>query len=116
MVRAYLFKCLRRRVLEKIREEKKLKTSRDKWLYHVDIQFSPVDLEIQKNHKGATNKSLLKALNILPWRQREAIYLRYYNGLSTREIAEIMGVANQTVLNTLHQALKKLRTSNISKI
>jgi RNA polymerase sigma factor (sigma-70 family) len=116
MVRAYLFKSLRRRVLEKIREEKKMKTSRDKWLYHLDIQFSSSDIEIQKNHKGETNKLLLNALNILPWRQREAIYLRYYNCLSTREIAEIMGVANQTVLNTLHQALKKLRTSNISKI
>jgi RNA polymerase sigma factor (sigma-70 family) len=115
MVRAYLFKSIRRRVLEKIRAERKLKSSRKKWFYHIDLQFSPSDLAVQKNQLRTTNESLSNALNILPWRQREAIYLRYYNGLNTREIAEIMGVANQTVLNTLCQALKKLRTSNISK-
>ena len=108
-VRAYLFKALRRRILEKIKREKRLKSSNALAMNRSEIYFSSED--ISWNAQGDSNPGtiLLKALNSLPWRQREAVYLRYYNGLSTKEIAEIMGAANQTVLNTLYQALKNLR-------
>ncbi len=108
-VKAYLFKALRRRILEKSKQEQRLKNE-EKILFRVNIQFSPQDLNIQNDEIQARHSTLLDALNGLAWRQRESIYLRYFNGLNTREIAEIMGITNQTVLNTLYQALKKLRS------
>ena len=110
LVRAYLFKSLRRRVLECLKKEQRLKELHERSPDHIDLRFSDDDLDFKELHANNCKKVFLEALNRLPWRQREAIYLRYYNGLSTSEIAEIMNAANQTVLNTLYQALKKLRT------
>jgi RNA polymerase sigma factor (sigma-70 family) len=48
-------------------------------------------------------------LNSLGERQKEIVYLRYYSGLNSKEIAEMLGVSNQTVRNTLCTALVKIR-------
>lgn len=70
---------------------------------------------MQEEGQQQIQQALTQALNALSWRQKEAVYLRYYNGLRTKEIAEIMGVANQTILNTLYQALKKIRKNKALK-
>ena len=49
------------------------------------------------------------AINKLPDRQKEAVYLRYYNNLSGQEIAEIMNINHQSVRSTLAKALNNLR-------
>jgi RNA polymerase sigma factor (sigma-70 family) len=93
-----------------MKQEKKLAKVSEETQQRVEVEFCIEDLIISRELKEKTQRVFLVALNQLPWRQREAVYLRYYNGLNTREIAEIMGVAQQTILNTLYQALKKLRT------
>jgi RNA polymerase sigma factor (sigma-70 family) len=108
-VKAYLFTALRRRVLEKITKERRRKTLDRESLSAPDIQFSSEDFSFQTESQDKLRQGLAEVLNQLPWRQREAIYLRYYNSLSTREISEIMGVSKQTILNTLYQAMKKIR-------
>jgi len=113
--KAYLFSALRRRVLEKVKSERKLKKSEVQLFERTDIQFSVDEISFLNEPHGCKIEALQQSLNNLPWRQREAIYLRYYNALSTNEIAEVMGAANQTILNTLYQALKKLRKSLSAK-
>lgn len=108
-VKAYLFKALRNRLLRHLRVSSKRRNTESRWLERIDIRFSDSDLQSSEKEQSRTRELLLEALNGLSWRQRETIYLRYYNGLKTKEIAEIMGMANQTVLNTLYQALKKIR-------
>lgn len=108
-VKAYLFSSLRRRILEKIKKNRKIQSFEVEISNRTDIQFTPNEIVILESEQNF-NMKIISALNSLPWRQREAIYLRYYNGLSTKEIAEIMGAANQTILNTLYQALKKMRS------
>ena len=108
-VKAYLFRSLRRRMIEKLSRERRQKEAGRELPTLTDIQFSSEDLRVQEENQRHIQQALALALNELPWRQREAIYLRYFNGLRTKEIAEIMGVANQTILNTLYQALKKIR-------
>lgn len=109
LVRAYLTRSLRRRVLVTISKEKRLREWHQNNIAQVDLHFSIEDLHIELKQSALQNE-VIRVLNQLPWRQREAIYLRYYNGLSTKEISMIMGVANQTILNMLYQGLKKLRT------
>ena len=48
------------------------------------------------------------ALAGLPERQRLAVVLRYFAGLSTAETADAMGCASGTVKSTLHAALASL--------
>ncbi|MEU6036952.1 sigma-70 family RNA polymerase sigma factor [Actinomadura sp. NPDC047616] len=54
-------------------------------------------------------RRVLRALTRLPARQREAIVLRYYLGLSEAEIAAAMGVRPGTVKSTISRGLDALR-------
>jgi RNA polymerase sigma factor (sigma-70 family) len=58
-----------------------------------------------------------QALAGLPPRQREAVNLKFYQELSNQQIAEVMGVNYQSVINFLQKALKNLEKSlNISPL
>lgn len=52
---------------------------------------------------------LNKLLNSLPARQKEALYLRYNEGLSVEQIADMLNVNYQSANNLLHRALLNLR-------
>ena len=52
---------------------------------------------------------LQKELNSLTKQQREVLYLKYYKGLSSDEIAEVMGLTSRTVYNTAYMAISRLR-------
>jgi RNA polymerase sigma-70 factor (ECF subfamily) len=53
---------------------------------------------------GALHVDLLRALQALPPRQRQAVVLRYVGDLSIADIAEVTGVAEGTVKSWLHRA------------
>jgi RNA polymerase sigma factor (sigma-70 family) len=52
---------------------------------------------------------LSDALAALPDRQRAALVLRYYQGLSEREVAEALGVRPGTAKSLVHRGLANLR-------
>lgn len=54
-------------------------------------------------------RELLDALAALPTRQRAAVVLRFYAGLSERDTAEALGCAPGTVGSLVHRALATLR-------
>jgi RNA polymerase sigma-70 factor (sigma-E family) len=49
------------------------------------------------------------ALATLPTKRRTAVVLRYYAGLSEKEIAEVLGVRPGTVKSMLHRAMAELK-------
>ncbi len=49
---------------------------------------------------------LIRAVDQLPRRQREALVLRYYLDLPDNEIATLMGISPSTVRSTAHRALE----------
>jgi RNA polymerase sigma-70 factor (sigma-E family) len=51
---------------------------------------------------------LIRAVDLLPVRQRETLVLRYYLDLPDDEIAALMGVSSSTVRSAAHRALKTL--------
>jgi RNA polymerase sigma factor (sigma-70 family) len=53
---------------------------------------------------GEDNVDVARALATLPPRQREVAVLRYLLGMSTREAAEVLGVGEGTVRNSLSKA------------
>lgn len=52
---------------------------------------------------------LFRLLPTLPARQREVVVLRLLEGLSTREVAELLGCSDGTVKTHLHRATRSLR-------
>lgn len=55
-------------------------------------------------------KRLTDALNTLSSQQRQVIYLRFVEGLSHREIADVLGIAEQSSMNLVNRGISKLRT------
>ena len=64
-------------------------------------------------HSSAVNKEIygriIEEVEKLPDDQKQAIVLREIDGLSYREIAEIMGIPEGTVMSRLYYARKKLQ-------
>ncbi len=56
-------------------------------------------------------KLVNKLLSGLSERQREVIYLKYYQNLGRSEIANVMNISEQSVSNILQKALHSLRNS-----
>ncbi|SEN25591.1 RNA polymerase sigma-70 factor, ECF subfamily [bacterium A37T11] len=54
-------------------------------------------------------KKLEKALEQLTTRQKELIFLRFFEGLGFSQIAERTSLTERTVYNTVHNAVKRLR-------
>ncbi|MBY5959513.1 sigma-70 family RNA polymerase sigma factor [Membranicola marinus] len=103
-IRAYLFRSFRRRLLKKLRNQRRsvYVSMDDSWM------VMPNELEAL-DHDENQRKMLAALINGLSPRQRELIYLRYYNDLSPREIAEMLSISYRAVINTLYKAMVKLR-------
>jgi RNA polymerase sigma factor (sigma-70 family) len=67
--------------------------------------FDPLD-EVERRRGG---ESLKTALRELPLRERQAVYLRYFEDQSFAETARMMGAPQVTVRVLVHRGLGKLR-------
>jgi len=105
----YLFSSYRRRLLKTMKKKSKTIAIDDMEKTIVDVNFSPEEVITHQENETFRNENILNLLKNLPKRQREAIYLKYYSGLKTNDIAIVMEVNYQSVVNTIHKALKNLR-------
>ncbi len=106
-VKPYFFTSLRRQVLNQLRNVK-LRDEKERLLTQPDIEFSPEEIIVKHESDDLLHEKLLTMLNALPNRQKEAIYLRYFEDMDYNQIAEIMNVNYQSVLNLIQKALQKL--------
>lgn len=107
-VKAYLFTAIRHNILHRNRRDH-LFTTFDETDESGDPVFNPETLFLTSENEQVQNDLLKQSLDRLPRRQREAIYLRYYEELSYEEIATVMGLNRQVVANYLQHALLTLR-------
>ncbi len=110
-VRAYLLSSVRKKIL---RESVRQKMNQGNELIDIEndlnfVEFSPELQIIEQENNQETVQKIAKQLNSLPKRQREVIYLRYYQNLERDEIAEIMGINSQSVSNLLQVAFQTIR-------
>lgn len=73
-----------------------------------EAQQEPVASAETAALRGEERQEVMRALRRLPYRQREALVLRYYLGEPEAEIALAMGISQSTVRSTTHRALVKL--------
>jgi RNA polymerase sigma-70 factor, ECF subfamily len=65
----------------------------------------------QLAHNSRLRQRLRKALELLPAPYRAIVFLREMEGLSTREVAEVMGISEDNVKTRLHRARLQLQAS-----
>lgn len=73
-----------------------------------DALGPPESRDLASDH--AEQEAVWSLCASLPTRQRAAVVLRYYEGCSDAEIAEVLGCTAGTVRSQIHRALTTLRT------
>jgi RNA polymerase sigma factor (sigma-70 family) len=111
-VKAYFFTALRRQVLNQLRNLH-LRELQIGGLPRPDIDFSPEEIVVRNEEYEKLQSKIAALLNELPRRQKEVIYLRYFEEMEYTQIAEIMGIHYQSVLNLTQKALQKLRSADL---
>jgi RNA polymerase sigma factor (sigma-70 family) len=102
-----LYKSLRNRIVRDFPKWSKTEMLDDG--YHFTVEF---DI---KHHLIAdfAEKELIfkvkRAMDLLPPRQREVLYLRFFVGLQFDHIAQVMDVSKQSIHNLLQKAYKSFR-------
>ena len=111
-VKAYLFISLRRLLFHQMQRERRYKFQMQQWtVLGTDITFSPEEILIFDERAQLKKEYVAQLLNTLTPRQREIIYLKYYEGLSLQEIADTLTINYQSVVNHLNRAFLKLKES-----
>ncbi|MDR7210345.1 sigma-70 family RNA polymerase sigma factor [Flavobacterium piscis] len=109
IVKAYLLSSVRKRIARLFERDhifrKTTSTESIEFLFDFSIENELVQDEVTAEQVLHLNK----LLNDLPGRQKEALYLRYHQGLTVEQIAELLDVNYQSANNLLYRGLLKLR-------
>lgn len=109
-IKAYLLTSLRRQLHKEMQ--------RTHWAFATDDALDDYDFQVQfavetdiiENEVRDENLVKLRInLEYLSKRQREAIYLRFYQNLEYEDIAQIMAINQHSAVNLVYEALKLLR-------
>ena len=77
--------------------------------YNFSHEFSIERIIIAKQVSEENAVRLKAILALLSKREKEVIYLKYYQYLDNGQIADLMNISRQSVYNLLHEAIRKLK-------
>jgi len=107
----YFLRSIKNKVLKSLHKNTRTTTSvllQDEYDFLHEFSIERVIVEKQISEEKA--EKLRKTLSLLSKRQKEIIYLKYYQYLDHGQIAELMNISSQSVYNLLHEAIYKLRS------
>jgi RNA polymerase sigma factor (sigma-70 family) len=108
-VRFYLLASLRHRVARAATQSQRYTAYTDTDELRFQSEFTVEERWIQTEAERERLHQLNRLFNQLPDRQREALYLKYYQQLTNEQIAQVMGVSYQSASNIIYRALSSLR-------
>lgn len=108
-VKPYLFKVLRHRISDNIKLANRRTARQQSYQEEFEVTYLPEDFIGAEQFSSEQNTQLLAILNQLPPRQREVIYLKYFDGFSYEKISEVMNLTAQSVRNLVYRAIKTLK-------
>jgi RNA polymerase sigma factor (sigma-70 family) len=106
-VKAYLLQALKFKLYKVFRSQKRTLELEENNQEPFELSHETFMIDAQEDEEKA--KRVLEAINQLPSRQKEIVYLKIYKGLSYEEVSEVMQLNYQVVRNLLCQALKTFR-------
>lgn len=109
VVKAYLFKALRHHLGDETKLLRRHRHLLPAYTDSFEVTYSHEEFLIAQQSDAEQSARLLAALNRLSKRQREALYLKFFDGFSYERIAEVMSLNTQSVRNLVFNALKTLR-------
>lgn len=109
VVKAYLLSCVRKRIARLQERDHIFRKTTTVDLIPFSFDFTIEDKLIADETTAVKVSQLNQLINDLPARQKEALYLRYHQGLSVEQIAELLNVNYQSANNLIHRALLNIR-------
>lgn len=109
-VNIYFLKALRNQLLQEFRRNNNSQTFLDIENAGQISDYSTIETEIEQKEVYSENQFKVRtAINELPKRQKEAVFLKYFEGMENEQIADLMQVNRQSVANLLFKALSTLK-------
>ena len=109
LVKAYLFASVRKRISRLQEQDRIFRKSATVDAIEFLFDFSIEHQLIADETTASKVSNLNKLVNDLPARQKEALYLRYHEGLGIEEIADTLQVNYQSASNLLYRAVLNIR-------
>lgn len=107
----YLLKSVRTSIIHRINKEKKT-ISLDEHMEHesgFNLTLSPEMVMIIKENENINQQKLDKLFNLLTPKQKELIYLRYFEELNFEEIAQNLNITVKACYKLMGRAVSTLR-------
>lgn len=108
-VKPYMMASLRRLMHRSSNKNKVSEDYNEETKTGFELEFSVEEEYIQLESTKLVTQKLKSLLDKLPKRQKEVIYLKFFQELERDQISEIMEVSPQTVSNLLQIAIKHLK-------
>lgn len=110
-VKGYLFKSLKRKIIRETVHKNKFEEIVERGDYRFEIEFVNLEqMEFENDKHSVKICAVRSAVKSLTSRQKEALYLRFYFGLSHKEISYILHLTDQSSRALVSRAINKMRT------
>ncbi len=117
-IKLYLFSSLKYRIYNRNKKEQRIQKVNDEYYCNnlIELEDSFQDKLILSQEEELRKKHLSKAYSYLTPRQREAIFLRYYENFSYEEIASILSLEDvKSARNLVYKGIVTLRSNFFAK-
>ncbi len=109
-LRYYIYTSFRRRLFKYLEKKRSLDYRKEAYnMFQPDIEFSVESRMIADEENSRQVELVQKLMQELSPRQKEVLYLRFFGELGPREIADVMSLSYQTVVNHFYEGIKTLR-------
>ncbi|MFV0267346.1 MAG: RNA polymerase sigma factor [Draconibacterium sp.] len=110
-VKGYLFSSLKRMIFRESLRSSKLEEIMKTGDYRFETGLEDLNHEeFENDHYSKKLLIVRSAVESLTSRQKEALYLRFYFGLSHKEIAEVLELEEQSSRSLISRAVNKVRS------
>lgn len=111
-IKSYLFKAVRTSLLHTLEKTNKFRALEEEGNgYHFELELSPEGLLLENENLRLVRSQIGQLLNRLTAKQKEVIYLRYYEGLCFEDIAQNMNLSVKACYKIMGRAITTLRES-----
>jgi RNA polymerase sigma factor (sigma-70 family) len=108
-ISSYLFVALRNYLRKDLYARENKRRHQERFLEGQPLTEEAASFQLSVQGEGSFVEMVKREVNNLPARQREILFLRFFEGLDYKEISQIMSVNHQVVRNYAYRGMKKLR-------
>jgi RNA polymerase sigma-70 factor (ECF subfamily) len=105
-IRAFLYRTAHNIIIDSFRKKKSLSLDD---LFDAGFDTDAGAEHVKDLHNIIDGKEAMKLLDLIPKAYRDVIYMHYVDGLSVKEMGEVLGESSNNVSVKLHRGMDRLR-------